>query len=59
VQNREFFEVYKRLEPHKWVKFKAWKTLKKPKRSSTTQSIYIKRSFHQNRRREKNKPDLF
>jgi len=22
---QEFFEVYKRLEPHKWVKFKAWK----------------------------------
>lgn len=23
---QEFFEVYKRLEPKKWVKFKAWKT---------------------------------
>ena len=22
---REFFETYKRLEPHKWVKFKEWK----------------------------------
>ncbi len=22
---REFFEIYKRLEPHKWVKFKTWK----------------------------------
>ena len=22
---KEFFEVYKRLEPHKWTKFKAWK----------------------------------
>ena len=22
---QEFFEVYKRLEPHKWVKFKEWK----------------------------------
>ena len=23
---QEFFETYKRLEPHKWVKFKAWKS---------------------------------
>lgn len=23
---QEFFETYKRLEPHKWVKFKEWKT---------------------------------
>ncbi len=23
---QEFFETYKRLEPHKWVKFKAWRT---------------------------------
>jgi len=22
---QEFFETYKRLEPHKWVKFKGWK----------------------------------
>jgi len=22
---QEFFEVYKRLEPHKWVKFREWK----------------------------------
>jgi len=21
---KEFFEIYKRLEPHKWTKFKAW-----------------------------------
>jgi len=24
---QEFFETYKRLEPHKWVKFKAWKNV--------------------------------
>ncbi len=24
---REFFETYKRLEPHKWSKFKAWRDL--------------------------------
>lgn len=25
---QEFFETYKRLEPHKWVKFKEWKNAK-------------------------------
>ncbi|MEM3713128.1 MAG: inorganic diphosphatase [Thermoproteota archaeon] len=25
---QEFFETYKRLEPHKWVKFKEWKNSK-------------------------------
>jgi inorganic pyrophosphatase len=25
IEIREFFETYKRLEPHKWVKFKEWK----------------------------------
>jgi inorganic pyrophosphatase len=24
VEIRDFFEVYKRLEPKKWVKFKSW-----------------------------------
>jgi Inorganic pyrophosphatase len=28
---QEFFEVYKRLEPHKWVKFKAWKNSREAK----------------------------
>lgn len=26
---QEFFETYKRLEPHKWVRFKEWKNAKK------------------------------
>jgi inorganic pyrophosphatase len=26
---QEFFETYKRLEPHKWVKFKEWKKAEK------------------------------
>lgn len=26
---QEFFEVYKRLEPHKWVKFKEWRNAEK------------------------------
>lgn len=29
---REFFEVYKRLEPKKWVKFKEWRNAEKAKR---------------------------
>jgi len=29
---QEFFEIYKRLEPHKWVKFKAWKDSREAKK---------------------------
>jgi inorganic pyrophosphatase len=29
---QEFFEVYKRLEPHKWVKFKAWENAQEAKK---------------------------
>ncbi len=29
---QEFFEVYKRLEPRKWVKFKAWKNSEEAKK---------------------------
>lgn len=29
---QEFFEVYKRLEPKKWVKFKAWKSSEEAKK---------------------------
>ena len=25
IEIQEFFETYKRLEPHKWVRFKEWK----------------------------------
>ncbi|MEM2912077.1 MAG: inorganic diphosphatase [Candidatus Bathyarchaeia archaeon] len=28
---QEFFETYKRLEPHKWVKFREWKDAKEAK----------------------------
>ena len=28
---QEFYETYKRLEPHKWVRFKEWKALKNAK----------------------------
>jgi inorganic pyrophosphatase len=28
---QEFFETYKRLEPHKWVKFKEWKNAEETK----------------------------
>jgi inorganic pyrophosphatase len=29
---QEFFEVYKRLEPKKWVKFKAWRNVQEAKK---------------------------
>jgi inorganic pyrophosphatase len=29
---KEFFEIYKRLEPHKWTKFKAWKNSEEAKK---------------------------
>jgi len=29
---QEFFETYKRLEPHKWVKFKEWKNAEEARR---------------------------
>jgi len=29
---QEFFEVYKRLEPKKWVKFKTWKNAEEAKK---------------------------
>lgn len=29
---QEFFEVYKRLEPKKWVKFKEWKNAEEAKK---------------------------
>jgi inorganic pyrophosphatase len=25
VEIQDFFEIYKRLEPHKWVRFKEWR----------------------------------
>jgi len=32
VEIREFFEVYKRLEPRKWVKFKSWENAEEAKK---------------------------
>jgi len=32
IEIREFFETYKRLEPHKWVKFKGWKNAEEAKK---------------------------
>jgi inorganic pyrophosphatase len=29
---QEFFEIYKRLEPHKWTKFKSWKNAEEAKK---------------------------
>jgi len=33
LEVQEFFEVYKRLEPKKWVKFKAWKKAEDAKKT--------------------------
>ncbi|MGQ9565612.1 MAG: inorganic diphosphatase [Candidatus Bathyarchaeales archaeon] len=41
---QEFFEIYKRLEPRKWVKFKTWeKTAKAKKIVSYAMSMYEKK----------------
>ncbi|KKN22634.1 hypothetical protein LCGC14_0913170 [marine sediment metagenome] len=29
---QEFYETYKRLEPHKWVKFKEWRNTKEARK---------------------------
>ncbi|MGQ9726718.1 MAG: inorganic diphosphatase, partial [Candidatus Bathycorpusculaceae bacterium] len=32
VEIQEFFETYKRLEPHKWVRFKEWRNAQEAKK---------------------------
>ncbi len=32
IEIQEFFETYKRLEPHKWVRFKEWKNAEEAKK---------------------------
>ena len=32
VEIQEFFETYKRLEPHKWVRFREWKNAEEAKK---------------------------
>ena len=32
VEIQEFFETYKRLEPHKWAKVKGWKNAEEAKK---------------------------
>ncbi|MEM3088864.1 MAG: inorganic diphosphatase, partial [Candidatus Bathyarchaeia archaeon] len=32
VEIQEFFETYKRLEPHKWVRFKEWRNAEEAKK---------------------------
>jgi len=49
---QEFFETYKRLEPRKWVKFKAWKTPEEAKRIVTyAMELYKKKMVSKPRRR--------
>ena len=42
---REFFEVYKRLEPEKWVKFKAWKGVDEAKNIISDAMELYKKKF--------------
>jgi inorganic pyrophosphatase len=32
VEIQEFFETYKRLEPHKWARFKEWRNAEEAKK---------------------------
>jgi inorganic pyrophosphatase len=50
---QEFFETYKRLEPHKWVKIKTWKNTKEAQ-NMVTYSIEKYRKMTQ--KPERNKP---
>jgi len=43
---QEFFEVYKRLEPKKWVKFKTWKNAQEAKKViNYSINLYKKKKF--------------
>jgi len=43
---QEFFETYKRLEPHKFVKFKAWKEAEEAKKTvNNAINLFKKRRF--------------
>jgi len=48
---QEFFEVYKRLEPRKWVKFKAWKNAQEAKKIvSYALDLYKRRTSEKKRK---------
>lgn len=42
---QEFFETYKRLEPRKWVKFKAWKNAEEAKKTIDYAINLYKKTF--------------
>jgi inorganic pyrophosphatase len=46
---QEFFETYKRLEPHKWVKFKEWKNAAEAKKIATYAIEKYKKSANTNK----------
>jgi inorganic pyrophosphatase len=57
---QEFFEIYKRLEPHKWVKFKTWKNAREAEKIVN----YSRKLYEQTQRakesdRFKSKPNLW
>ena len=43
---QEFFEVYKRLEPKKWIKFKAWKNVKEAKKIINNAMEFYKKKLN-------------
>jgi len=48
---QEFFEVYKRLEPRKWVKFKAWKKAQEARKIvSYALDLYKRRTSEKKRK---------
>jgi inorganic pyrophosphatase len=43
---QEFFETYKRLEPRKWVRFKAWKDVEEAEKLIEYAVSLYKQTFH-------------
>ena len=47
---QEFFETYKRLEPHKFVRFKAWKNVEEARKTVNSAMVsFRKRRFELNK----------
>lgn len=45
IEIKDFFEVYKRLEPKKWVKFKSWGNAEEAKKFINYAINLYKRTF--------------
>lgn len=49
---QEFFETYKRLEPRKWVRFKAWKDAEEAEKLVEYSIALYKQTFHRIQQKE-------